>query len=261
MGENFHDVVDSKDFSVVNHNARNFDAFRNFQEDLDKKFQTIEDRRAKEERLGNVRKWEEHLPKRWSGAKLSDMSKESSRKAKHILDREEALCSFYVKGNPGVGKTYLSFAIVRECISLGLVTPSQVKVISEESLLSILKMGFSGAERFDKFFSSNIALYFFDNVGMRKNYTVQETSMWEQLIDHIYSKNLSAIFTSTTSAREFSDMLTSPAASKFGYLVDNHILVVDGESHEPELDGYTDDEMNNHEKENRRIDGILSFGD
>lgn len=238
---NFISATDAKGFKFVNHNEKDFEKFRNFQDSLDSRFAPIEEDRDKRERASNVKKWDAEQPRRWKGADLKTIKNPAAKKVEALI-RKYRWGSFYIQGEPGVGKSYVSLAIARRFISLGWVTPSQIKDVSEESLLTITKMGFAGQDKFRELFNSDLKLYIFDNVGNRDSYDKREGPLWEQLLDHIYTNDLAVVFTSLKSAASFSEKLSSPAGSKFRLLVDGKIVVMSGENNVPTLNDWTEDE-------------------
>lgn len=249
----------SEDFTFLKHNKTDYAAFRDFQEELNARYQEIEKARSKSERESNVKKWDSSLPERWRGADLKTIENSAAGKAEALI-REKRFGSFFVRGESSVGKTYLSFAIARRFIQLGWVTPSQVKIISEESLLNIPKLGFSGHDRFDKLFNESFRLYLFDNVGTRESYDKRESPLWEQLLDHIYTNNLAAIFTSTGSATAFSEKLSTPAASKLRHLINGRIITMENEGKRtPELDDLTPEEQTIREERGSKASLFSEF--
>lgn len=258
--DDFSQVTDAKNFDLLKHNPTDYSAFRDFQKEIDSKYRNIEEKRSRSERAANVRKWDASFPPRWAGANLKDIKNPAAAEAEKLI-REKRFGSFYVRGEPNVGKTYLSFAIARRYIALGWVTPSQVKIISEENLLTIPKLGFSGHDRFDKLFTDSFHLYIFDNVGNRESYDKRESPLWEQLLDHIYTNNLAAIFTSTGSATAFSEKLSSPAGSKFRHLINGKIINMEsnGATHPLTLDELTEEEQLAEKKFSDRTDLFGKF--
>lgn len=249
---NYDLATGAEDFTLVHHNETDFTAFRDFQASLDEKFSKIEEGRSRAERLANVKKWDASLPPRWRGSSLKTIENEAARSAERLI-QEHHMGSFFIKGAPSVGKTYLSFAIVRRFIGLGLITPSHVKIISEESLLSIPKLGFAGQDRFEELMKASVRFYIFDNVGTRDHFDKREGPLWEQLLDHIYSKDLAAIFTSTKAAASFAEKLSSPAESKFKQLIDGKIIEMKSDKALPQLDDWSDEELEETSKEQREV--------
>lgn len=239
---NYDLATGTEDFTLLNHNETDFGAFKDFQASLEAKFSKLEASRSKQERLLNVKKWDSSLPERWRGGSLKTIENDAAKVAERLI-HEKRLGSFFIKGEAGVGKTYLSFAIVRRFIGLGLLTPSMVKIISEESLLSIPKLGFAGHTRFEELLLPTIKFYIFDNVGTRDHFDKREGPLWEQLLDHIYTKDLAAIFSSARSAASFAEKLSSPAESKFRHLVDGKIIEMKSTASLPKLDDWSEAEL------------------
>lgn len=243
----FFAATGTKGFKVVNHNDKDFEAFNQFQNALDSKYSKLERDRNRQERISNVKKWDASQPPRWRGADLKTITNPAAQKVEALI-RKHRWSSFYIKGEPGVGKSYLSLGIARRYISLGWVTPSQIKDVSEESLMSISKMGFAGQDKFSEFFNSNLKLYIFDNVGSRDSYDKREAPMWEQILDHIYTNDLAVIFTGLKSAASFSEKLSSPAGSKFRHLIDGKIIEMTGKNSAPSLSDGEDEDRAEVEK-------------
>lgn len=256
---NFQNMTDSDDFSLVNHNPADFDSFHKFQEIIDARFAKIEEKRSKAERLKNIQKWDSMQTKRWKGARLKTINNPAADEAEKLI-KENQFGSFFIQGANGVGKTYLGYAILRRYIGLGWITPSQIKIISEESLLRIPQLGFAGRERFEELLSKDYKVYLFDSVGQRSSYdSKRDIPLWEQMIDHVYSQSLAAIFTSTSSAESFSLQLPGSASSKFRHLIEGKEITMIGDGSEPKLKGLTEDENNVNNKIVDEIDKMNLF--
>lgn len=226
--DKLHNAIESGDFKFANHNETDFDAFRKFQSDIDKRYSKVERERTIKERSANLEKWDNSLPERWRGASLSKIQNPAAGKALEVI-KDQGKGSFFVYGDAGSGKTYLSYAIIRKYIGAGLTTFSQVKIISEENILGLAYTGFEGRSRFEKLFNDKYKVYLFDNVGGREVYdTKKETPLWERLIDHIYNNSLYAIFTSNETASNFSEILSDSGQAKFSHLISNRTIQVKG---------------------------------
>lgn len=227
-GENkMHNAVRGSNFNFANHNETNFEAFNEFKNDLEKKYESMEKDKVLRERRNNLVKWDKSLPERWSGASLSKMANPNATKLIELY-KKRGPGSLYVHGPVGSGKTYLAYGYIRKYIGSGLTTPSRVKIISEENILSLAHTGFEGKNQFERIFDKKYNVYLIDNFGSRETYNSKnEVPMLERLIDHIYNNSLTAIFTSTEDPNVVYDFLSDSTATKLGFLVENGVVQVD----------------------------------
>lgn len=217
-----------EDFKFVNHNKTDYDSFKEFQSSINSKFEKIEKEKSRRERIKNLNTWDEKLVSRWSGASLS---KTDNPAAKQILEiiKKDGFESFYIHGDVGSGKTYISYGILRKYIGSGFVGPSQIKIISEETIMGYALTGFEGRARFDELFDSKYKIYLFDNVGSKEEYNKRrEVPFWEQLMEHIYSNSLVAIFTSNEEPQSFAGILNESGESKFTHIISDRVIKVSG---------------------------------
>lgn len=235
----FFKAANNEGYSFTRHNETNYDNFRKFQEEIDQRYVVLERERIIKERKNNLLKWMDKLPERWKDASLAkiikdrqdnDKSAEAAIKINEIIS-SSGKGSFYLSGQASSGKTYLAYAVARKYITKGWTTPSQVMIISEESMLNLAHSGFSGRDRFEKLLSSQYNMYIFDNVGEKEQYDpAKEISLWERMIDHIYNNSLSAIFTSTFPLEDFTENMSESIQAKMVHLVDGRTINVYGSS-------------------------------
>lgn len=235
----FFKAASNEGYTFTNHNEADYDNFRKFQENLDQRYVLLEKERIIKERKNNLLKWMDKLPERWKDASLAKIIKdrqddgksaEAATKINEILS-SSGKGSFYLSGQASSGKTYLAYAVARKYITKGWTTPSQVKVISEESMLNLAHSGFSGRDRFEKLLNPQYNMYIFDNVGEKEKYDpAKEISLWERMIDHIYNNSLSAVFTSTFPVEDFTDNMSESIQAKMIHLVDDRVINVYGSS-------------------------------
>ena len=203
----------TENFNFVNHNNVDYGAYRSFADVINSRFEVLEANREKSERVAALEKWDSRLPDRWRDAKMNKIKKPVIGKINEALKRNPR-GSFFFSGGSGVGKTFVAYALVRRLIGRGIVTPSQVKFVSERMMLGWKNQGFKGAEFFSELFDKRYKIYVFDGIG-----TLEEGEMdriatyWEQILDHIYNNDLMAIFTSSdtdeSSANEALDRFCS----------------------------------------------------
>lgn len=236
--DKFHAATSTEDFKFINHNEADYTSFKNFQNKLNEKFSEVEKRKELDTRKENLKTWDENLSSRWRGASLVTMAKngDSASKTALKLMNKGKIDNYFISGESGVGKTYLAYAIARRYIGLGYISPSQVKIISEEKIMSYALTGFEGRAKFDELFKPKYRLFLLDNVGSKESYDARrEIPFWEQLIDHIYTNDLSAIFTSNEPAMAFARILNNSGDSKFRHMVNGRVITREG-SRTPDLE-------------------------
>jgi len=240
--QDYSDATASDGFGFVKHNPTDFESFKKFQENMNSRYSKFEAEKAKREIILNIAKWEEMLPPRWSTAILTKITQPADKAAKRIIEilENNPESSLYIHGNSGAGKTYLAYATLRRFIGKNWVSPGQIKIISEEALMGLAASGFQGQDRFNELLKSKYKVYFFDGVANRPSYSQKEQQLWEQLIDHIYSKSLNVIFTSNKDLTVFSAHLSDSADSKLHHLLNGKNVYVESRSAE-ELKTFNND--------------------
>jgi len=105
--------------------------------------------------------------------------------------------SLLFQGNLGVGKTWTAYAYINLAIASGAVTAGQIIADTETSILSkIASSGFKRSDLLEELLNPRYQIYFIDDVG--QGYFSREegrTEVWYELIDHVYSHQLTLIMT------------------------------------------------------------------
>ncbi len=219
----------TEDFNFVKHNKTDFDGFRDFAKDLDERYSSIEADRERKERVAALDKWDRELPDRWKDAKFSLIKKPVVQRILKAL-AEQPRGSFFFTGESGAGKTFVAYALVRRLIGKGVATPSQIKMVSESVLLSWASRGFKGADMLDTLFNERFKLYIFDGIGtLSDNEADKVAPLWEQILDHIYSRDLIAVFTSVDNLEKFSSTLSHSGETKITTLVNGRAFNVESD--------------------------------
>lgn len=217
------------DFNFVNHNDTNYEEFRDFAKNIDERFSALEAKRAKAERIAALEKWDNSLPARWKDAKLNLIKKPVVGKILEIL-KKNLSSSFFFTGESGSGKTFVAYALVRRLIGHGLITPTQIRMISEKEMLGYATRGFKGADAFGEIFDSKYKLYIFDGIGSLSPMEEEKVSgLWEQIIDHVFTRDLVAIFTSGDKLENFTKNLSPSSETKLLTLIGDRELMVEFE--------------------------------
>lgn len=216
-----------EDFRFVNHNKTNYASFVEYEKSVNEKFEKVEKENKRLQRKLKLVKWDDSLAQRWRGASLSKIENDAALKALEIISAHKKT-NFYITGDPGSGKTYLAYAILRRYIGFGFISPSQIKVVSEEELMSYANGGFSGRDKFEELLKDQYKVYVIDNVASKETYTTREAQLWEQLLDHIHKNSLTVIFTSNESRSSFASILSNSTSLKFKELTEGRLVTVKG---------------------------------
>lgn len=228
--DKMHNAVVGEIAATLKHNETDFKGFRDFQDKINKRYTVVERERLIEERSNNLKKWDNSVPSRWRGASLTKIQTPAAKSALKII-KETGKGSFFINGVAGSGKTYLAYAIIRKCIGSGWATFSEVKIISEETLLGYAYTGFEGKAKFEKLFNPQYKVYLLDNIGGRENYDVnREVPLLERLIDHFYTNSIPVIFASNDSASRFAEVLGESGKAKFRDLVSRRVITLSGDN-------------------------------
>lgn len=225
--EKFFSLEENSDLTFTNKNKSDYKAFREEQKLINERMSNREKTRTVEERKSNLKRWVSELPEIWRSAVLTKINNPAALEARKIIKKNK-LSSFYIQGESGSGKTYLGYAIIRRFIGQGWILPSAIRIVTEEELMSIASSGFSARPLLEELFKSKYKLYFFEGVGQRVSFSERESYMWAQMINHIYSNGLHAIFTSNVNPEIFGETLTSSSESKVFNLIDGKIIHIQG---------------------------------
>lgn len=227
--DNFWTPEITENFNFVKHNDTDYESFKDFSKEMDERFASIEARREKAERIAALDKWDRELPERWRDAKLNLIKKPVVEKILEALKREPR-GSFFLTGPSGAGKTYVGYALVRRLIGRGIATPSQVKMISESVLLNWASRGFRGADMLEQLLNERYKLYIFDGIGTLTDAEAEKVAaLWEQILDHIYTRDLIAIFTSSDALDRFAESLSPSGEVKLRTLIRDRELTVESD--------------------------------
>ena len=227
----------TENFAIVNHNEVDYEGYRDFAELVSSRFERIEAQRERSERIAALEKWDESLPDRWREARFNRIEKPVVKKILEAM-KKTPRGSYFLSGGSGSGKTFVAYALVRRLIGNGIITPSQVKFVSERVLLGWKNQGFKGAEMFHELFSKRYRIYVFDGIGTLDPAEMDKiATFWEQLVDHIYNNDLIAIFTSSdtdgSSAEEalgrFAEKLSPSSEAKVRTMIRERNFLVEPE--------------------------------
>ena len=217
----------TENFKFVKHNETDFEGFKDFAREIDSRFSAIEAKREKAERIAALEQWDRELPDRWRDARLNLIKKPVVKKISEALEKNMR-GSYFLTGVSGAGKTFVAYALVRRLIGKGVTTSPQIKMISEGVLLNWANRGFKGADMLGQLLDDRYKLYFFDGIGTLSDAESEKVApLWEQLLDHIYSKDLVSIFTSSDELDRFARTLSHSGETKLRTLIGDRALTVE----------------------------------
>jgi len=109
-------------------------------------------------------------------------------------------------GDLGVGKSWNSYGYINLAILAGAVTPGQIIADTETAILGkISSSGFKRAELLEELFNPRYKIYFIDDVGQGYFSNDQgRTEVWYELVDHVYTHQLTLIMTTNKKLTDMS---------------------------------------------------------
>ena len=243
-------LIDVSEFTPARHNRIDHSGFKDFQRRMELLQGKMVKKTSREARRENLKKWVNSLPSRWSKASLKSIDRNPDQAKEALKKISEGNYSFYVTGGSSSGKTYFCYAIIRRLIANGVVTPSEVRIISEAEILSYANNGFTGQDNFNKLLKENKRLFFIDHMGTKERYDERrELPMMSALIDHIYSNSHYLIVTSNVPPRKLSKNFGMSTMSRFEDLVQNGLISLKGSLDYDDKSDF-DDDLEEYEKWN-----------
>lgn len=189
----------------VNHNKTDYEAFE-IRQKRDRERSAIRHKRQRRIAIEeNLAKWENSISDRWKHADLDTADGEHRKRVLKEID-ENGFNSFYFFGETGIGKTFHAYALIKEYIRRGYISPSQVVKASEGQMLDYVNTGYEGRNKLSKMLGENYRFYFFDDIG-RGGFGTQDkrNAMWDRVIDHIYSSDAEFVMTSNFKLQALED--------------------------------------------------------
>ena len=171
----------------------------------------------------------EPVPLRYVTATYEDFSKELIGKIKLCLEERK---SFFICGNPGVGKTRLAYAIVNETVipGGGIIPPLPgVRYINLFSLLNKLRNSQTAENSqevrldFEDLYKYNRHHLIVDDIGAEK-VTDWVRSIFFELVDYRYNHLLPTIFISNLTLQDLEPIFGERIVSRIVGMSEKNIL-------------------------------------
>lgn len=209
----------------VNHNPVDHSGFRNYLKQVNKTYKSLERERIYEERMSNLRSWLRKLPSPWNHANLTGMRGDAPRIVNQILSDSKKPQSFYFYGASGSGKTFLTYALLRRYIGHGWASPSTVKIMSEQELLSMAYTGYIGKREFNQMLETGYMVFVVENVGTAAQYTPEkELLFWDRFVDYIHDNRILLVLSSPYKFDNFLKKLSTSSQVKLRSIMESNTV-------------------------------------
>ena len=241
MSGDFVDVPVSR--TAVNHNTADYERFRKHMADTEAKYRAAERKERIKAIQQNLDMWDQQTPSRWRGASLTKIATSEAALILTKIKNGPKGGSVLITGPAGATRTMLAYATVRKMLAQGVATPSQVCILSEDRILSFGNAGFSGRDRLNAALDPQYRLYLIDGAGSKATYTDREAAAYEEILDHIYSRDLITVITSPISIVEFARKFSETFETRIMDLVgDRTITLTDVSDAHPMSDSSSGDQ-------------------
>lgn len=154
--------------------------------------------------------WNDRIDPRWVDAPVN---------SEVIQERVERLytgkgthrTSVVIAGLYGVGKTWAAYGYANEMVKRGILVPDQITDISEAIISNIANAGYETSNRLNALLHPKHKFFLIDDVG-QGNFGSEEsrTAVWFEIINHIYSKQLTLVMTTNLSFKVPTDANKQP---------------------------------------------------
>lgn len=193
------------------HNESDFEAFRRRQA-KDKERSEIRRRRRLQTTIAeNLERWRDSVSDRWKDADLKNIDREQSKAILEQIDKN-GFVSFFFYGSTGIGKTYHAYAVIKEYIRRGKISPGQVCILNEGQLLDYVSTGFDGRNKLTEVLSDKNKFYFIDDIGRGGSAPEDKrNAMWDRVMDHLYANDVNFVMTSNFTMKGLSDNFSDAA--------------------------------------------------
>lgn len=201
----------------------------------------------------NLDLWQNSISTLWKNATLDDEMMSERNKAfieRHVerwnTSAESRLhTSIMLGGFSGRGKTWTSYAYMHELIRAGSVTPQQIVTLAESRLATIANSGYERPAKMRELLDKKHQVFFVDEVGRGAfRNEVDRSSIWFELMDHIYSNQLCLILTTNLPNKDVPTWFGGATTDRLRSLIgnDGFLDFVDEQNMRQELGQYKKDQ-------------------
>ena len=217
---------------VIRHNRPDYGKFGDAIRRYDSLYEGVEKKQQFRLRKKGLRIWDDVVSERFPNdsdrpVTLSSIRSDASVSVKKLVDSRKVPYLWIAGGNEKE-KMLLAYAAVRRMVGKGVVSPSNVKTLSEEQIISFGRSGFDGNRRLEEVLSSRMSALIVEGLGSKNGLhgTMEKPSV-ERVIEHIYSNPVPVVVTSVSTPKEMDRSLNSPAGSKILSMFGDSVVFLD----------------------------------
>lgn len=217
---------------VIRHNRPDYGKFGDAIRRYDSLYESVEKKQQFRLRKKGLRFWDDVVSERFPNdsdkpVTLSSIRSDASASVKKLVDNRKVPYLWIAGGNEKE-KMLLAYAAVRRMVGKGVVSPSGVKTLSEEQIISLGRSGFDGNKRLEEILSSRMSALILEGLGSKNGLhgTMEKPSV-ERVIEHIYSNPVPVVVTSVSTPKEMDRSLNSPAGSKILGMFGDSVVFLD----------------------------------
>ena len=217
---------------VIRHNRPDYGKFGDAIRRYDSLYEGVEKKQQFRLRKKGLRIWDDVVSERFPNdsdrpVTLSSIRSDASVSVKKLVDSRKVPYLWIAGGNEKE-KMLLAYAAVRRMVGKGVVSPSNVKTLSEEQIISFGRSGFDGNRRLEEILSSRMSALIVEGLGSKNGLhgTMEKPSV-ERVIEHIYSNPVPVVVTSVSTPKEMDRSLNSPAGSKILSMFGDSVVFLD----------------------------------
>lgn len=219
-------------FKAINHNKTDHERYRREQDEVNANFQARAVQRARNDRVANLRVWDERVPPRWQGASIGHLPEGPQEVFKKII--AEGGRSAYITGREGSGKTYAAYAFIRRMVGRGTLLPSGVRTYTEAEIVGHARGGFSGRDALQAILDDKkTSAIILDGVGFVDDYTDRDAIAVEQIIDRAYAEDLPLIVTGSIGPRDWANRFSESTDARLRELLRANVITLPDREPDP----------------------------
>lgn len=178
----------------ANNNPTNLDTYNEFKRRQQELFNEVKNDSRESRIESNLQTWLDSLEWPWNQADLSFFS---GRPVELINESiaESGLSSLVIVGEEGKGKTFLSYAVIKEYLKAGLLSPSEIKMTTASKGAENINGMFKSREWKENFFDPSAKLLVVESLSMdpSRDELKQMNRFWREFYYHVRENKINFI--------------------------------------------------------------------